>query len=86
MENVRARYSIAEVWKEIRPKQEKVVWHRLLWSYLAIPKHSIITWMAILNRLSTMDRLISWGIEMGAHAIFFIMILRLEIIFFVAIQ
>ena len=43
--------------------KEKVEWHRLLWSSLTIPKHSVIVWMAILNRLPTMDRLISWGIE-----------------------
>ena len=48
---------IAAVWQEIGPKKEKVIWHRLLWSSLAIPRHSIIVWMAIVNRLPTMSRL-----------------------------
>ena len=49
----------------IRPKREKVTWHKLLWWSLAIPKHTIIVWMVILNRLPTKDRLISRGIDMN---------------------
>ena len=36
-----------------------------MWSYLSIPKHVVIAWMAILNRLPTMDRLMAWGIGVG---------------------
>ena len=25
-----SKFSVAEVWKEIRPKREKVTWHKLL--------------------------------------------------------
>ncbi|XVF65456.1 hypothetical protein PTKIN_Ptkin09bG0250800 [Pterospermum kingtungense] len=35
---------------------------RLLWTSPTIPKHSIISWMALRNRLPTLDRLSSWGI------------------------
>ena len=58
-----AKCSIAEVWKVIRTRKEKAEWHRLIWSSLTIPKHSVIAWMAILNRLTTLDRLLSWGID-----------------------
>ena len=34
----------------------------MVWSSLFIPKHAMITWMAILDRLPTMDRLLTWGI------------------------
>ena len=57
-----AKCSIAEVWKVIRTRKEKAEWHRLLWSSLTIPKHSVIVWMVVLNRLPTLDRLLSWGI------------------------
>ena len=60
-----SRYSTAQIWKEIRPRKEKVDWHRLVWTPMAIPKHIIIDWMAILNRLPTMDRLKGWGIELN---------------------
>ena len=49
-----------------RPKQEKKDWHRVLWASLSIPKHVLITWMAILNRLPTMDRLEAWEMEVVA--------------------
>ena len=61
----RSATSVGNIWKEIRPKREKVTWHRLVWSYLSIPKHAVISWMAILNRLPTMDRLMAWGIGVG---------------------
>ena len=54
----RNKYSIAEVWRVIRARKENVLWHRLLWGTLTIPKHSVIAWMAIRNRLSILDRLI----------------------------
>ena len=53
---VDSRYSTVQVWREIRPNKERVAWHRLIWTPMAIPKHIIIALMAILNRLPTMDR------------------------------
>ena len=41
---------------------EKKKWHWLVWSSLCIPKHAMITWMAILDRLPNMDCLLSWGL------------------------
>ena len=51
-------------------KKEKVDWQRLLLAPFNIPKHSIIAWMAIFNRLPTEDRLKSWGIEMEGICVF----------------
>ena len=51
------------IWNEIRPKMGKKECHRLLWTSLIIPKHVIVAWMAMLNRLPTMDRMIAWGLE-----------------------
>ena len=57
------KYKAAEVWKEIRPRMEKVSWHRLIWAAYVVPKHAFISWMAILNRLPTKERIKSWGLE-----------------------
>ena len=35
----------------------------MFWASLSIPKHVLITWMATLNRLPTIDRLEVWGME-----------------------
>ena len=74
------KYSVAKVWEEIRPKQDKVQWHRLLWTPLAIPRYSVITWMTLLNRLPTMDRLTSWGIKVAEPVCYVKMRWKLEII------
>ena len=36
------KYSAVAVWREIRPKKEKVAWHRLIWSTFVLPKHAVI--------------------------------------------
>lgn len=53
-------YSAAYEWNEIRHKQVKIEWHRLVWFQCHIPKHALIAWMAALDRLPTKDRLLSW--------------------------
>ena len=63
------KFSVAEVWQEIRPKKEKVSWHRLVWGSFSILKHAIIAWLAILDRLPTQDRRLSWGIEVGGNCL-----------------
>ncbi|XP_039010362.1 uncharacterized protein LOC120139094 [Hibiscus syriacus] len=50
------------IWEELRIKHEKVFWHKLVWFPLHIPKFSIISWLAVLDRLPTIERLIRMGI------------------------
>ncbi|XP_039000807.1 uncharacterized protein LOC120126781, partial [Hibiscus syriacus] len=48
--------------EELRVHKTKVLWHRIVWFPLHIPKLNIISWMAILDRLPTRNRLIKMGI------------------------
>ncbi|XP_039026534.1 uncharacterized protein LOC120160184 [Hibiscus syriacus] len=57
-----AHQPIKKVWDKIRIKRMKVCWHKLIWYPLHIPKHSLISWMALLNRLPTRDRLQKLGL------------------------
>ncbi|KAL4278467.1 hypothetical protein GQ457_03G009500 [Hibiscus cannabinus] len=50
------------LWKQVREQRDKVPWHRLIWFSSHTPKHSIITWMALLDRLPTKSRLMRMGI------------------------
>ncbi|KAL4361754.1 hypothetical protein GQ457_04G001430 [Hibiscus cannabinus] len=50
--------TIREIWEDIRGAKGKVTWHKIVWFPLHIPKHAMITWMTILNRLPTRDRLL----------------------------
>ena len=64
------KYKTAEVWSVIRLKKEKVTWHKLVWSTSNVPKHAFISWLAVLNRLPTKDRLRAWGIDMDGSCAF----------------
>ena len=59
------KYSVTKVWNEIRQKENKVSWHRLLWSNFVIHRHAVIVWMALLNRLPTLDRMVAWGLNVS---------------------
>ncbi|XP_039051217.1 uncharacterized protein LOC120192513 [Hibiscus syriacus] len=51
-----------EIWEDIRFHRDKVSWHKVIWFPLHTPKLSSISWMVILDRLPTRDRLIRMGI------------------------
>ena len=57
------------MWRDIKPKMEKVGWHKLVWAAFIVPKHAIVAWMAILNRLPTKDRVKSWGLEVDGRCV-----------------
>ena len=47
-------------WESIRPKKQTVSWHKIIWFPLHVPKYSFIAWLAILDRLPTLQRLSTW--------------------------
>lgn len=53
----------SKILEEVRVKNNKVPWHKLICFALHIPKHSMIAWMAVLNRLPTKDKLSSQGLN-----------------------
>lgn len=58
-------FSTANTWEQIRRKKPRVDWCRVVWFSQNIPRYAFITWLAIQNRLSTGDRMRSWGITQG---------------------
>jgi hypothetical protein len=76
-------YINSETWNFLRRKKEVVGWWNLVWFSYAIPKQAFILWLAMHNRLSTGDRLLSWGYTGNIQCVFFVgMQLRVEIISF----
>ena len=65
---VKTTLYVAVVWRELRPKQETVGWNRLLRTS-TVPKHVIIAWMAIQNKLPSKDRLASWVMEVELECV-----------------
>ncbi|XP_013624085.1 PREDICTED: uncharacterized protein LOC106330073 [Brassica oleracea var. oleracea] len=48
-------------WEILRPRQEEVDWHDVVWFKGAIPKHSFTMWVANYDILPTRSRLATWG-------------------------
>ncbi|XP_059435384.1 uncharacterized protein LOC132168417 [Corylus avellana] len=46
-------YVSAETWEALREKNTEVIWWKLIWFPLAIPKQAFILWLAMKNRLLT---------------------------------
>ena len=53
-------FSTAATWKSLYDDPNTVHWYKLVWFQGATPRHSILMWLAILNRLSTQDRIQSY--------------------------
>ena len=51
------RYSTNLAWLALRDRHSLVTWHKLIWFPKAIPKCGFILWLAIRERLGTLDRL-----------------------------
>ncbi|XVF68715.1 hypothetical protein PTKIN_Ptkin11bG0023800 [Pterospermum kingtungense] len=45
-----------------RLRKNKVSWGRLVWDSRVIPRHAIIAWMVILEKIPTFNKLKKWGL------------------------
>lgn len=57
------KFSTKKTWEQIRVAAEPVPWVNLVWFKEEIPRCSFITWLSVLQRLPTRDRLSSWGMN-----------------------
>lgn len=46
----------------LREKGLDVTWNREVWFASGIPRHKFLTWLIVLNRCPTKDKMISWGL------------------------
>lgn len=56
------KYTIQEGYKWMKGEMEDWPWARWIWSNVNIPKHSIICWLAVRQRLLTRERLEKVGV------------------------
>ena len=54
-------YVSSEAWEALREKRDEVIWWKMVWFPLAIPKHAFIMWLAMKYRLLTGERLLKMG-------------------------
>ena len=55
------RFSTQETWKMTRASGVQCAWGRSVWFGQATPKFAFMTWLALQNRLATMDRISTWS-------------------------
>lgn len=55
------RFSNHETWLLSRQERAEVDWAKGVWFTHSTPKFSFVTWLAMLNRLSTLDRVATWN-------------------------
>ncbi|XP_013669032.1 uncharacterized protein LOC106373404 [Brassica napus] len=58
----RESFSTSETWVMTREAYSPCSWAKGIWFSHATPKFSFITWLAMLNRLATMDRISKWSL------------------------
>lgn len=46
----------------LRIHEASVPWHQTVWNKGGIPRHSFLSWLLVLNRCPTRDRIIGWGL------------------------
>ena len=59
------QFSTSQTWKQIRVNKPIKPWTKVIWFSLGVPRFAFITWLAVNNRLSTGDRMRSWGQVQG---------------------
>ncbi|XP_010686893.1 uncharacterized protein LOC104901049 [Beta vulgaris subsp. vulgaris] len=57
-----AGFSIKKYYNELRGDETNVQWSRMVWNRYSLPKHRMILWLAVQNRLKTKDRLMMMSI------------------------
>ncbi|KAF8110673.1 hypothetical protein N665_0080s0008 [Sinapis alba] len=66
-----SHFSAHATWNRLRIRSHVVAWHDTVWFKEEIPKCSFITWLSMLQRLPTKDRLISWGVSLPPACVLF---------------
>lgn len=61
--NLSLNYSTSQVYHELRGSYQQVQWFPAVWIKRGIPRHCFLTWLFVLNRCPTRDRLHSWGLQ-----------------------
>ncbi|CAL1362541.1 unnamed protein product [Linum trigynum] len=54
------KYSIKQIWEAIRPRGELLPGCQLIWGQFQIPRNSLLVWLAMIDRINTLDKIKKW--------------------------
>lgn len=78
-------FSTKGTWDHIRESSPIQSWSKILWFKEQIPRNSFISWLVMLRRLSTRDRLRRWGMMCLSSVCYVALELRLTITSFFSV-
>ncbi|XP_013624165.1 PREDICTED: uncharacterized protein LOC106330183 [Brassica oleracea var. oleracea] len=61
MEGKMQKFSTLETWWMLRNAKSSCSWARGIWFTQATPKFAFMTWLSMLDRMSTLDRISKWN-------------------------
>lgn len=56
------KYNAGAVYRELKNHSTPVPWFEIFWCKGGILKHNFLSWLFVLNRSPTRDRLLNWGL------------------------
>ncbi|GJS39811.1 reverse transcriptase domain, reverse transcriptase zinc-binding domain protein [Tanacetum coccineum] len=57
------KFSVSQVWDDIRMRDSKVKWYSMVWFPSCIPRHAIHLWLIIRRKLKTQDLIPAWDVS-----------------------
>lgn len=67
---VRQSYRTGETYTYLKGPQPLVPWAKIVWFSYGIPRHCFLTWLVLLDRCPTRDRLTRWGLNVDPLCLF----------------
>ena len=65
------QFTCKDSWQVIRDRKAEVIWWKLVLFPKLVPKHAFVSWLAVSHKLTTRDRLASWGYPRNILCTFF---------------
>ncbi|CAA7040906.1 unnamed protein product [Microthlaspi erraticum] len=62
-------FSTSQTWDSLHPPSPSLPWTETVWFKQRVPKHAFILWVTLRDRLTTRDKLRSWGINVPASCL-----------------
>lgn len=64
-------YSARMIYDLLRPADPVVTWHKEVLFTRGIPKHMFMTWLFVLDKCPTKERMVSWGLAVDPTCVLY---------------
>lgn len=66
---ISTNFRTGELYTYLSDERQDVQWHKAVWTSRGIPRHNFHTWLIVLDRLPTRDRLARWGLQVDQQCL-----------------